>query len=169
MLHRRTIGWTEAAFASSGMVGLSCRRSVTPVVTPLAAIAIVSQDEDLRTMLDHLENPYRSPTADCGPVLTQHAGTLIDSGWLYRKVQLPHPFNTTIEYNGRGFGFESVLVDGQIVARQTSLLWYVPHFDFVVPTKSGDLAGSIDVRVAPWLTLSHIVVRIEGKEVYAEP
>jgi hypothetical protein len=26
---RRTIGWTEAAFASSGMVGLSCRRSVT--------------------------------------------------------------------------------------------------------------------------------------------
>ena len=24
-----TIGWTEAAFGSSGMVGLSCRRSVT--------------------------------------------------------------------------------------------------------------------------------------------
>ena len=29
----RTIGWTEAAFASSGMVGLSCRRSVTQNVT----------------------------------------------------------------------------------------------------------------------------------------
>ena len=26
------MGWTEAAFRSSGMAGLSCRRSVTPVV-----------------------------------------------------------------------------------------------------------------------------------------
>lgn len=76
---------------------------------------------------------------------------------------------TTIEYNGRGFGFETVLVDGKIASRETSLYWYVPHFDFVVPADSGELAASIDVRISPWFTLSHIVIRIEGKDVYSEP
>ncbi len=31
------MGWTEAAFRSSGVVGVFCRRSVTPVVTVPAA------------------------------------------------------------------------------------------------------------------------------------
>ena len=118
--------------------------------------------------VDDLGNPYRSPASVCGATPTQNVGNLLDSGWLYRKVQLPTPINATIEYNGRGLGCESVLIDGKLVARKTSLLWFVPHFDFVVPTKSGDVVASIDVRVTPWITLSQFVITIEGEEVYAE-
>jgi hypothetical protein len=128
----------------------------------------VPQDEDVRNMSDQIENPYQSPRAAGGPIVAQPAGILIDRGWLYRKVQLSDPFNATIEYNGRGFGFETVLVDGRIVARPISLLWFAPHIDFVAPTKFGDLAGSIDVRVTPWFALSRIVLTIEGQVVYAE-
>jgi hypothetical protein len=105
-------------------------------------------------------NPYRSPAK---------VGYLIESGWLYRKIQLPTPLSATVEYSGRGVGFESVRIDGLIVARKTNLLWFVPHFDFVVSTPCGDLAGAIDVRVAPWFTISRFSLAIDGKEVYSEP
>jgi hypothetical protein len=118
--------------------------------------------------IDHVNNPYRSPTADCAVTPAEHVGTLIDRALLYRKVKLPSPIDATIEYYGRGLGYESILIDGRLAIRKTSWLWFVPHFDFVVATKSGDLAGSIDVRVAPWLMISRFQITIEGKVVYAE-
>lgn len=113
---------------------------------------------------DH-DNPYRSPRET---ISSQHIGIVVGRGWLYRKVRLPEPVDATIEYSGRGFGFETVRVDGEIVARKMSLLWFVPHFDFSFRTKSGMLQASIDVRVAPWFVLSSIVIQVEGTVVYAE-
>jgi hypothetical protein len=61
-----------------------------------------------------------------------------------------------VEYNGRGFGYESVWVNGRCAARETSALWFVPRFVF----RLGFLPAAVEVRVWPWLTIRsfHLVV-----------
>lgn len=93
---------------------------------------------------------------------------LAESGWLRRCIQLLTPIGTTIEYNGRGFGFESVLVDQIIVIRETSRLWFIPRFDFEIEVENGPVPVSVEVRVWPWLCIRKFRLLVGTKCVYSE-
>lgn len=90
--------------------------------------------------------------------------SLTKKGWLCRRLQFPLPDGLhTVEYDGKGLGYERVIVDGETI-HQRSLFWFVPRFDFTI----GRWDGEIEVRVWPWLTLRSLVIRIEGHVIYAE-
>jgi hypothetical protein len=86
-------------------------------------------------------------------------------GWLFREWEVSTPAGDfSVSYSGRGYGFESVWVDGVIVAKTKSVLWYVPRFDFTV----GGLPATIEIRVWPWLTLRAIRLRVGDQICYTE-
>ena len=64
------------------------------------------------------------------------------------RVALPSG-EYTVEYNGYGFGSESVLVNGKVVARQVSLARMVPRFEFAV----GPHSGVIEIHIKLWRDL----------------
>ncbi len=68
-----------------------------------------------------------------------------------------------VEYDGRGFGYEQVSVDGLMVIRR-SWYWFVPRFEF----KLGGRPSIIEVRVWPWLLLRSLVLRVGDRVIYAE-
>lgn len=70
----------------------------------------------------------------------------------------------TVVYQGRGFGNESVLVDGAVAARYGSYLWFVPH----LPFRIGGRDAEIDVRVWPWLAIRSFRLSIDGDVLYME-
>jgi len=55
----------------------------------------------------------------------------------------------TVEYSGYGLGFESVLVDGTVVARKRSWAKMVPWFQFPI----GPHVGDIHIETKLWLDL----------------
>ena len=69
-----------------------------------------------------------------------------------------------ITYSGRGQGYESVVVNGVVVAKTRSSAWFVPRFDFPL----GPLPASVEVRVWPWLVLRAVRLRIANEVCYAE-
>lgn len=93
---------------------------------------------------------------------------LVESGWLRRCVKLLAPAETMIEYNGRGIGYESVLVDGGVALRPTSWWWFIPRFDFTIETQNGALPVSLEVRVWPWLCIRKFRLIVANKCVYSE-
>lgn len=93
------------------------------------------------------------------------AATLRRKKWLLREWDVVTPAGTFIvTYSGRGQCYESVVVDGAIVARTRSSMWFVPRFDF----RLGPLPASIEVRVWPWLVLRAIRLRIAEEVCYSE-
>ena len=97
------------------------------------------------------------------PVLVR--AELVKKGWLYRSIRL----NTTngsheVMYYGRGEGCECVLVDGEVVAKKKSVLWYAPEFRFRV----GSMEVVVNVRVWPWFMIRKFWIEVNGKKVYAE-
>jgi hypothetical protein len=89
---------------------------------------------------------------------------LIRGGWLLRGVEVSM-FDGVhfVEYNGRGFGYEQVSVDG-VVIRKRSWYWFVPRFEFWL----GGHPGVVEVRVWPWLSFRSLVLRVGDRVVYAE-
>ncbi len=91
--------------------------------------------------------------------------TLIKKSWLLRQWKVSdgvHSF--TITYNGRGTGYESVLVDDDFVQRVRSIFWYIPRFEF-------DAHGApfaVDVRVWPWFAIRSIRLSSSGQSLYTE-
>ncbi len=67
-----------------------------------------------------------------------------------------------VEYDGRGIGYEQVSVDGVVI--RGSHYWFVPRFEF----KVGGLAGTVEIRVWPWLTLRSLILRLGDIVIYAE-
>ena len=108
-----------------------------------------------------------SPAAEAavgqrGPVLM--SATLIRRGWLLRGVEVSTSDGVHfVEYNGRGIGYEQVLVDG-VVIRKRSWYWFVPRFEF----KLGGRSGVVEVRVWAWLSLRSLVLRVGDRIAYAE-
>jgi hypothetical protein len=70
----------------------------------------------------------------------------------------------TVEYDGRGMGYESVRVDGSEAVRTPSYSWFVPRFEFTV----GSLPARVEVRVWPWLSMRAIRLYVNNRPVYAE-
>lgn len=90
---------------------------------------------------------------------------LIRNSWLYREWEvLDQGRLIRIAYNGRGTGYESILVDGAPILRIKSHLWYVPRFEF----KIGGLPFIVDVRVWPWLAIRAIRLTRSGEIIYTE-
>jgi hypothetical protein len=89
---------------------------------------------------------------------------LIEQSWLRRVLEV-HTAEELflIEYNGRGLGYESVLVNGVKVAAKSSL-WFVPLFEFLLR----DRLAVIEVRVWPWLTVRSFHLIVSGEELYGE-
>jgi hypothetical protein len=91
------------------------------------------------------------------------AVTVVETGWLRRVFRVVTPEGCyLVEYNGRGLGYESVLVDGVLVKRLTSLYWFVPRFWF----KLGPRNCLMKVRVSPWLSLHSVEIWIDGRCVF---
>ena len=98
-------------------------------------------------------------------MLMKTTTTLRRRSWLFREWSVVTLSGEhTVSYDGRGCGYECVRVDGEIVAKTISWLWFVPKFEF----KIGDLPARIDVRVWPWLALKAIRLHIAGEAGYAE-
>jgi hypothetical protein len=88
---------------------------------------------------------------------------LIHRGWLLRGIELSLPDGVhVVEYNGRGFGYEQVSVDGGVIRK--SSYWFVPRFAFNL----GGYPSVVEVRVWPWLSLRSLVLRVGDRVVYAE-
>jgi hypothetical protein len=89
---------------------------------------------------------------------------LIRKSWLYRSIEVDLPDGPhVVEYNGRGLGYEKVVIDGYAI-RQFSGPWFVPRFDFTL----GGRPSVVEVRVWPWLGLRSLVLRVNDKVIYAE-
>jgi hypothetical protein len=69
-----------------------------------------------------------------------------------------------LSYDGRGMGYESVVIDGLVVQKKRSWLWYVPRFDFAIDS----LPGVIEVRVGPWFSIRAIRLKISGQVLFEE-
>ena len=64
-----------------------------------------------------------------------------------------------IEYNGYGFGYESVLVNGETVARKKSLVRMIPQFEFPI----GPHTGIISIETKLWRDLFCLLIgRLES-------
>lgn len=84
--------------------------------------------------------------------------------WLRRTFEVRAPEGSySIYYEGQGAGYESVSVDGGVVATGRHW-WIVPHFDFAI----GPHSGHIEVRLWPWLTLRYFSLAIDGTDLYEE-
>lgn len=68
-------------------------------------------------------NPYESPRVTTTSTLVPHpelVGTLARRGWAYRRIEIRGRFDAVVEDDGRGMGYETVLLNGQPIARVTS-------------------------------------------------
>lgn len=97
-------------------------------------------------------NPYEPPQSlSPGVWLAREDGgdiqaSLLSRGWVYRRILIIGPITAEVEYNGRGLGFETVRVDGEIVARQSSPWTLAPCLRFTISAGSRLVPARIDVR-----------------------
>ncbi len=69
-----------------------------------------------------------------------------------------------LKYDGRGMGYEEVLVDSKTAKRTISVWWYVPRFEFNIGNKN----AVVKVGVSPLLKISRFNLEIDGKIIYSE-
>ncbi len=90
---------------------------------------------------------------------------LTHKGWLRRIFAVSTPDGSyTVEYSGRGAGYETVAVNNEIVAGGTSSPWFIPEFQF----KLGTRPAVLDVRVWPWLAVRSLSLSVDGRVLYHE-
>ncbi|MCI0462617.1 MAG: hypothetical protein L0Z62_37175 [Gemmataceae bacterium] len=89
-----------------------------------------------------------------------------ERGWLRRLLEVLTPEGAVflVEYNGRGMGYESVSVNGELVARSSGPLWFVPRFEFFL----GPRRAALEVRIGPLLNLLDLHLLIDGQVVYCD-
>jgi hypothetical protein len=57
--------------------------------------------------------------------------TLRQKKWLLREWEVTTPAGVfVVTYSGRGHGYESVRVNGEVVAKKKGFAWFVPSFEF---------------------------------------
>ncbi len=90
---------------------------------------------------------------------------LTEKKWLYREFNVFTPEGVfDLAYDGTGMGFESVLINGKIVARETSYFWYVPEFDFRLGTQPAKISVSVSWR----LTIKRLNFEVNNRVLYSE-
>ena len=90
-----------------------------------------------------------------------------------RKLKLLTPSDEyLVEYDGYGLGFESVLVDGEVVAKEQSMVRMVPQFDFLI----GPHSAVIRIETKLWRDLlaplvgrlESFVLEVDNKVIYED-
>jgi hypothetical protein len=69
-----------------------------------------------------------------------------------------------VKYDGKGMGYEEILVDGKTAKRTVSVWWYVPRFEFNI----GNQIAVVNVGVSPFLKINRFNLEINGETVYSE-
>jgi len=122
--------------------------------------------------LARLPNPYESPQAVGGQLTPGHpdfSGTLTRRSWTYRRIELHGKYSAVIEYNGRGLGYETVLVNGQVAARVFSHgIQFATPIEFEIQIGAVGLAGRIEIKTVGLLFLGAFRLLIDGYPVYCE-
>jgi hypothetical protein len=116
---------------------------------------------------DNFDNPYRAPREASWPPAVPGAlqASLVERAWLWRRFWVETDSRVyDVIYNGRGLFYEEVLVDGHVMLRRLSWLWFVPHFEFQLDRHQ----VAIDVRVWPWLKIRRFRLAIDRMAVYEE-
>lgn len=111
------------------------------------------------------QNNYCSRCASFNVELLDNTLTarLVKKGWLFRTFELTTREGVyTVTYDGRGMGYESVIVQDKVM--NASSPWFVPEFKFLVGTRS----AVIKVKVWPWMAIRKFTLEIDGKLLYAE-
>jgi hypothetical protein len=86
-------------------------------------------------------------------------------GWLRRVLTVTTPeASYTVEYSGRGLGYETVSVDHEVVAGGTSVRWFIPRFEFAL----GARPAVVEVRVWPWFAVRSLSLFVGGTLLYQE-
>jgi len=118
------------------------------------------------------DNPYASPQTSDWRLNSAHpglSGTLAKRSWAYRRIEIRGTHGCVIEYNGRGLGYETVLVNGQVAARVSSGgLHFTTPIDFEIQVDATVLAARIEVKTAFLLFLRAFRLSIDGYLVYCE-
>jgi len=91
---------------------------------------------------------------------------LVKKGFLmYRCFAVTTPDGRyVVEYNPRGVGYETVLVDGEVAQSKESKRWFVPQFEF----KVGPANALLTVRVWPWFAIRSLKLIVAGRVLYTE-
>jgi hypothetical protein len=69
-----------------------------------------------------------------------------------------------VVYDGKGLGYEEILVDGQIAKRTPSFWWYIPRFEFEI----GSLPAVVLVSVSAALKIDKFSLLVDDIVVYDE-
>ncbi|MCY7376056.1 MAG: hypothetical protein LH472_08810 [Pyrinomonadaceae bacterium] len=89
----------------------------------------------------------------------------MEKKWLWRSFHVVTADGVfEVIYNGKGAGYEEVLVNGEVVCRLPSHLWYVPKFDFDI----GNAPSQINVKVSPLLQIISFRLIVGEMEIYSE-
>ena len=90
---------------------------------------------------------------------------LMEKKWLLRSFHVVSPEGVfEVTYDGKGMGYEEVLVNGEVACRMQSLFWYVPKFDFFI----GSLKSQINVSVGASLQIRSFSLIVDGEVIYSE-
>jgi hypothetical protein len=91
--------------------------------------------------------------------------TSVERGCLRRKLCVATESRVfEVIYNGRGFGYEEVLVDGSVAVRRRSWFWFVLYFEFPLDQHR----AAIEVGVWPWLKIRRFRFVIDDMCIYEE-
>ncbi|MGC4047472.1 MAG: hypothetical protein QM758_27060 [Armatimonas sp.] len=87
------------------------------------------------------------------------------ASFLYRRWEFQDWDGThTLEYNGKGVGYESILLDGQEIRRTPSATTFVPRFDF--PLQGQDT--TLLIHIHPWPIATRLTIWQENNCLYNE-
>ncbi len=167
---RRTARWKDLAFVggtSGAFVGFEIGSVIMTAFSVGIAFQVVGwllRDTDRSTWWiagGGLEpGPAHHIPAEA---LRLMSARLIRRGWLLRGIEISLSDGIhSVEYNGRGLGYEQVSFDGAVIRK--SWYWFVPRFEF----KLGGYPSVVEVRVWPWLLLRTLVLRVGDRVVYTE-
>ncbi|HZN35056.1 MAG TPA: hypothetical protein VFB80_14605 [Pirellulaceae bacterium] len=122
-------------------------------------------------------NPYASPLAqsrgepEFSPV--EFSAQLLSRGWMRRRFAVSGPCPCIVDYNGRGIGYESVLVNGALAVRihgdwrkLSDWIWLQPRLDFDLFGSTMRKRACIEARGI--LRLSAFRLTVDGKVLYSE-
>ena len=117
-------------------------------------------------------NPYQPISIENSPTdwlsLNPHARLefAVEKRWLFRRFRLIGYINTEILWDARS-ATEFVKVHGVKAASKTSF-FYVPRFEFEIPTGERSLPAAIDVRIAWLVRVTAFRLTIDNEEIYRE-
>jgi hypothetical protein len=118
-------------------------------------------------------NPSASPLTPSrgGPEYSaaDYTVQVVTRSWLLRKLTISGPSPCVVEYNGRGMGYETVLVNGVVAARaRGGLFTLAPRLEFAVPGMFGQQRACLEVQTAWLLFLGGLRLSIGNRVVYLE-